>query len=156
MKKIMIAFCLMFSVSVLGAYDFADFSNDVMKDSKEVFGKEFSASYFLDFLEDGDSRHKIGISAPVLAYRFITLDPAFIYTPDSSNRIGEFGFAFPIRPGRIPIPGGRTVGSWVCERTNCGDKDSKDWIERMFVAPYMSHSLTTGRFGCGVNTGIKF
>ena len=148
-------FCVGF-VAIGNCYNFGDFAGDVMKDSKEVFGKEFSASYFYDFMENDAKRHKVGLSAPILAYRFITIDPAFIYTPDTANRIGEFGFAFPIRVGKIPIPGGRTIGDWICERADCPDGKNTDWIERLFIAPYLSHSLTSGRFGCGINTGIKF
>lgn len=157
MRNLLLTMLLCVGLSAMGrCYSFGDFAADLMKDSKQVFGKEFSASYFYDFMDEGDKRNKVGVSASVFAYRFITVDPAFIYTPDASDRIGEFGFAFPIRVGKIPIPNGRTIGDWVCERVNCPDDQSTDWIERLFVAPYLSQNLTTGRFGVGINTGIRF
>ena len=147
MKTLILAIGFCFCAQFVSAYSFQNLYEDVKKDSKEVFGKEFSTSYFLDLSETGAAMHKIGASTPILAWRFFTLEPAFIYTPDDSNRVGDFGATMPLRVGRIPMKGGKTVSDYLLK---------KEWVENLFFSPFLSKSLLHKGWGYGFNTGIKF
>lgn len=46
---------------------------------------------------------KLVAGFPLLAWRFISIDPAFIYTPDRANQVGTPGCFFTLRAYYIPI-----------------------------------------------------
>jgi len=129
--------------------------NEIKEDTKEVLGKEFKTTYFRDFLEkDGDSRNKIGVSTPLLAWKFVTVEPSFIYTPKSDHEVVEFGLSFPIRIDRVPLGKDNIFANFV-EKYKQKDKVSK-WLKKVYFGPYLSHNVSTGKFGFGVNTGFRF
>ena len=140
-------------LSSVMAYSFEDLKWDIAMDTKKAFGKGLKAAYFYDAFErDALDRNKIGASAPIVAYKIVTAEVAFIYTPRSANEIGSVGFSFPIRFNDMPIGMGKTLGDLVGE----SNPDSKSWIDRLFIGPFFSHNLRTGKFGAGVTSGVTF
>ena len=112
MKKLITSLVFISSLLVVQthAYTFGDLKTDFVKDTKEVFMKNVKTGYFYDFLEkDGLNRHKFGVSTPLVAYKFLAVEPIAIFTPSSADAIAEAGFAFPIRIGYIPIGSGLLI-----------------------------------------------
>jgi len=152
--------CLVFlvsSASVSWSYSVSDLVTDVANDTKKALGKGLKAAYFYDAMERNYlDRNKVGVSAPLLAYKPITVEAAFIYTPRSSSEVGEFGFSFPIRITEIPLNKyGFTIGDYLL-KTYQNQVESKSWIDRLFFGPFFSHNFVTGKFGAGVTTGVRF
>lgn len=156
MKTIILGVSIIaFSTGLTHANWLNDFYDKVKTDTKEVLGKEFKTTYFRDFLEkDADARNKIGISTPLLAWRFLSAEPSFIYTPKSDHEVVEFGVSFPIRIDRLPIPK-HTFAGKILEKYKKKDGVSK-WLKKLYFGPYISHNVSSGRFGVGINTGIRF
>ena len=157
MKKML--FSLMFTLGVAlpaeAAYSFRQLWQDVANDTKRHFAEDLKTAYFYDFDADGAARSKFGVSATLLRYKFISADPVWLYTPSSSDQVGEIGFAFPIRLGDVPVGGGRNFRDVLIKKF--GDSpDTGKWIDRLYFGPYMSHNFITERFGFGINAGVKF
>lgn len=142
----------LFSINNAKAYTLNDFFNDMGTDTKELYKTrpEIKGAYFFDFLEDGNSKSKVGASIPVLAWKFITVDPLWLYTPDTSNKQGEYGLSFSLRPGQIPLGGDFKVKDMV-DLEKC-----PEWLKRFYVGIYSSHNFQTGKFGFGISSGVKF
>lgn len=158
MKKSMLSIvlaALLMAPSVLMAYGWGDLKTDIVTDTKEVLGKNLKAVYFLDTLADSSEKHKVGVSAPILSWKFLSLEPAFIYTPNTANQVGEFGFCVPIRLGRIPISNGMNIEQWVKETFGESSKQG-GWIDHLFAGPYTSRSLSKNAWGLGVVGGFSF
>ena len=161
MKKIILAFLLvLFGLPALAqithAYTIGDFWGELSTDTKEVFGKDAKAFYFRDFLEkDSSKRDKGGISTDMIAWRFLAVGPAWIYTPNTANQIGEFGASTNIRFGRIPLAGGSNVEKWA--KARFGDTpQTGGWIDHAFVGVCGTKSITGGGWGFGLSTGVKW
>lgn len=151
MRKLLLMLGLLFTATLGHTYSFYQLKEDLIKDTKEVFLKDVKTGLYYDFLERGyPDRYKFGLSSQLLAYKFFSLEPVMIYTPNSAGSIAEFGLSFPIRLGYIPIGDGQLLKDLAPE----GSKNSV--IDRLFLGFYASQNLTTGRFGFGVGTGLKF
>ena len=154
MKKLL-TFALLLIPSLGWSYSFSNFTDDIVNDTKKELGKGLKAAYFYDFLEkDIPARNKVGASAPILSWKFITLEPAFIYTPTDSNKVGEIGLAFPIHITKIPVSNGKTVGDYL--KRFYTDESTGKWTDRLYGGFYMAHNLTTGKFGFGYSAGVRF
>ena len=149
-SSFMLSMVCILSANLSHAYSWRNIIQDTVRDTKELYqGRpELKGAYFFDLLEKGDARSKVGASIPVVAWKFITVDPAFIYTPDASKNTGEYGLSFSIRLSRVPLGDGYTVGDMFME--------CPEWLKRFHVGPFMSQNLTTGKFGFGVQSGVKF
>lgn len=143
------------TVSSVFAYTFDDLWKDVASDTREAYSDGLKAAYFHDFFEkDVVSRSKVGASFPIIAYSFVTLEGALIYTPKSSDEVASFGFSFPIRFKDIPVGQGLTLGDYIGKFGK--NPHSKSWVDRLFVGPYFSRDFTKGQWGGGVTSGITF
>lgn len=141
---------VLFPLIPLHAYSFADFTNEVSGDTKQVFGQNLSETYFLDFTEGNDKRNKTGLGTPLLAWRMIEVDAVYMYTPSGSQ--SAFGTAFPIRLAKIPVGNGKTVGDFL--QATYGN--NAGWVQHLYVGPYFTYSVNDNRFGAGINAGIQF
>jgi hypothetical protein len=151
LKAFILAGLIGIMASSVHAYSWKQGILDARDDTKELYSKrmEVKANYYVDFLESGSAQSKVGASIPVLAWKFITIDPSFIYTADGSKKTGEYGVGLSIRLSRIPLGDGFTVGDMF-------DAECPEWLSRIHVGPYLAHNLQTGRFGLGVQSGVKF
>ena len=156
-----IGLTLMLSVSVGWSYTWSQFWEDLVTDTQEKFAKDLKTGYYKDFLASGDNQNRFGVSSTVLAYKFISVDPAWIYTPSSANRVGALGISFPIHPTKIPI-GSQTVGEILQDEFGELEKwDSERWLSRFYVGPYFAVDAFNlfqedKLFQFGVNAGVKF
>lgn len=143
--------CL-FNASNAKAYTFKQFFTDMGKDTRELYKSrpEIKGAYFFDLLDNGDARSKVGASISVLAWKFVTIDPLWLYTPDVSRKQGEYGVSFSLRPGEIPLGDGFKVKDMV-DLEKC-----PEWLKRFYVGIYSSQNLQTGKFGFGISSGVKF
>jgi len=155
-KVLVLAALLGLFTTPLNAYSFGDFVTDLNNDTRAVIGKELQTTYFYDCLEPGSSKSKVGASSPILAWKFISVNPAFIYTPDAADSKGEVGLTFPIRLMRIPLPAlwSEIRAFWI--PTAAPQTGTAELIDRLYLGPYFSHNFITGKFGVGVNAGVKF
>jgi len=135
------------------AYDVTDFVKEVKRDSAAQSFKNIKTSYLYDFLEDDNgSRSKVAMGTTVLAWKFISFDPLFVYVPTAADKKAEIGLSFPISPGDIPIGDGRLLKDALFP----SEVNNNELWKRFYFGLYLSQNVTTGRFGFGLNTGIKF
>lgn len=132
-------------------YSPSQIAKDFAADTGEAMFKTLNTGFFFDVLESGRDRMKFGVSTTLFAYKFIALEPLFLYTPSNADAVGEFGFAFPIRLGYLPVGAGRKL------------KDYADFVPETgtifdvtYIKPFMSHNLSTGRFGFGFSVGMRW
>ena len=146
--------CALFGLmSRASAYDVTDFVKEVKRDTAAQALKNIKTSYLYDFLEDDNSaRSKVAIGTTILAWKFISFDPLFIYVPTAADKKAEVGFSFPIYPGEIPIGEGRLLKDALFPP----EVNNNELWKRFYFGLYLSQNVTTGRFGFGLNTGIKF
>jgi len=138
--------------SKAGAYNWGDFIKDTVVDTKELYSKrfEFRANYYYDLFEQGEKRNKVGVSAPVIAYKFLTIDPSIVYSPIASNEVAEYGLSFSIRLSRVPLGNGFHVSDLF------DDKQTPEWLKRFYAGPYFSKNFNNGHVGIGGQAGFKF
>lgn len=140
-------------VQNVSAYTWRDAYEDLAADTERTAGA-VNTGYFYDLQEEGDARNKLGISITLLTYKFISFDPAWIYTPDKANSKGEAAFSFPIHIGEIPLPGGGNVREAFEKRY--GKTTKSDTIfDSLYVGPYFFHNFFTEKFGYGGMAGLK-
>lgn len=154
MKKLALFLAIMAgSLTSLSAYTWKDFIDDVANDTKERQGT-INSAYFYDLQEDGDARNKFGVSITVISYKFISFDPALVYTPDKANNKCEFALSFPLRIGEIPLPSGDNIRQ-AYERRYGKTEKTDTVFDNLFVGPYFYHNFYTDRFGYGGMAGVK-
>jgi len=132
------------------AYSVPQFWGDLIKDTKQLYEQRpvIKGNYYYDVLAEGEARSKVGASLPVVAWKFVTVDPAFLYTPTDSKQVGEYGLSFSIRLSRVPLGDDFTIGDMF-------DGNTPEWLKRFHLGPFLSQNLQTGKFGFGVQTGVK-
>lgn len=124
----------------------SDFKEQLDLDTKEVIGKDYKFFYAYDFVDTSfaDSS-RIGFASSVIAWKFFTLDPAVSYTPSDAARHAEFEVQLRLRPGRIPVGDGFTLGDLADRST------AKGWFKNINWGFYLSQNLSSGKFGFGIN-----
>lgn len=149
MKKNLLALLFVLAIAApLRAISAAEFWGDFKNDTKAVLGKEFKVSVHWDFLEH-DAR--VSGYSSVLAYKFLALGPAVSFTPNDSTSIAEAELQLPLNLKRLPLGNGIELGDKIKSLPVIGG-----WFDRIFVEPYLSHNLSTGKLGLGATLGVKF
>lgn len=150
-KKILLLVGLLSVATVPAyAYSFRDFIGEVRSDTTELYSEGkipvIVGSYY-DFLAPGAAKTKVlgGISAA--AWKFIAVQPAWVFTPDRSNRTGELAVFISLRPGKIPVGGGYDLEDVV-------NASIKDDIHNLSIGLGGSFSLVDQRDGAENKAGF--
>lgn len=145
---------LLLGLPSLWSYSPRDFVNDIVADTKERFADHLYTGYLYDAEERNGLQSKIAIHTPLFAYKFITVNPVWVYTPAKSDEVGEIGIAFPISIKDIPLGDGLTLRKWLEEETTWLESTGK-WLDRLSVGFYFSHNFISERFGYGLMANVK-
>lgn len=148
-KMAAIAAMTLMSLTSLRASLISNFWTQLKDDSYARDGKQIELTYTYDFLEGkAELAKKILVNTPVLAYKFVSLEPAFMFTGDASNTKGEIAILLPINTQEIPIWGGLKVKdlypSWMKDLANISG------------GLYVGENVTSGGMMLGFKLGAKF